>query len=61
MQLKIKNQHKLKDLKAILAQLDLDASYETACVLAALGDKDKAFHFLNKSYENHHPYIYAEP
>ncbi len=47
---------KLEDIKAILSpELGLDSSYETACVLGALGDNDKAFQFLKRAYENHHP------
>ena len=43
----------LERLKSLLAPRNVDPAYYTACIYAGLGDKDKAFEYLEKAYENH--------
>ena len=43
----------LEKLKSLLTQMNIDPTYYTACVYAGLGDKDKAFEYLNQAYQNH--------
>jgi serine/threonine protein kinase len=45
--------NKLKKLEAVLAESKISPFYETACIYAALGDKDEAFGYLYQAYENH--------
>ena len=44
---------KLEDIRVFLIKKNIDPSYYTACVYAGLGDKDKAFEYLNQAYEKH--------
>jgi len=41
-------------MRSLMSGDQIDSSFETACVYAALGDKDKAFELLYEAYENHH-------
>ena len=41
-------------MRSFMSRDQTDSSFETACVYASLGDKDKAFQFLSEAYENHH-------
>ncbi|MGB6864522.1 MAG: hypothetical protein WBE11_02435, partial [Candidatus Aminicenantaceae bacterium] len=50
----LKNMEEMRDL---MSRDHIDSSFETACVYASLGDKDKAFQFLFEAYENHHTYM----
>jgi len=47
----------MEEMRALLSKDHIDSSFETACVYAALGDKDKAFQCLYEAYENHHTYM----
>ncbi len=47
----------MEEMRALMSRDHIDSSFETACVYAALGDKDKAFQFLFEAYENHHTYM----
>jgi len=47
----------LEEHIAIQARRGIDTSFDEACVYAGLGDKDRAFELLNKSYENHSSHI----
>jgi len=42
---------------ALQAARGIDTSFDEACVYAGLGDKDKSFELLNRSYENHSSHI----
>jgi serine/threonine protein kinase/Tfp pilus assembly protein PilF len=43
----------IEQLKSIYAEKGIDPSFDLAIFYTALGDKDKAFEFLNQAYENH--------
>jgi serine/threonine protein kinase/tetratricopeptide (TPR) repeat protein len=50
----LKNMEAMRDL---MSREHIDSSFETACVYAALGNKDKTFQFLYEAYENHHTWM----
>ena len=43
----------LERLKALIAPINVDPAYYTACLYAGLGDNDKAFEYLDEAYESH--------
>ena len=43
---------KLEELRSLLAARRVDPNFESACVYAALGDKDEAFLLLEQAHEN---------
>ncbi|MFZ2054934.1 MAG: tetratricopeptide repeat protein, partial [Candidatus Aminicenantales bacterium] len=44
---------KMEEIRTFLIKDNIDPAYYTACVYAGLGDKDKAFEYLNQAYEKH--------
>jgi TolB-like protein/tRNA A-37 threonylcarbamoyl transferase component Bud32/Flp pilus assembly protein TadD len=44
----------MEAMRSLMSRDLIDSSFETACVYAALGDKEKAYQFLYEAYENHH-------
>lgn len=44
-------------MRTLMSRDQIDFSFETACVYATLGNKDKAFQFLYEAYENHHTWM----